>query len=167
MNWDAIGAIGEILGAFAVVASLIYLAVQVRQQNAESRISSAHVVTTAFREVISSIQDPAIAQLVIKAIDDLEGLTDAEGLQMVALAQSYFRVWEEAHYHQSEGRLDPSMWRAMCVQFGGLMHFGWFSESWAVRKSAFREEFQNFVDHERDLTIEKPFQDTLNWGEQD
>ena len=31
MNWDAIGAIGEILGAIAVVATLGYLAVQVRQ----------------------------------------------------------------------------------------------------------------------------------------
>ena len=30
MNWDAIGAIGEILGAAAVVATLAYLAMQVR-----------------------------------------------------------------------------------------------------------------------------------------
>jgi hypothetical protein len=161
MNWDAIGAIGEILGAFAVVASLIYLAVQVRQQNAEYRIYSAHVVTTAFREVVSSIQDPAVAQLVIQTRDGLEGLADAEVLQIVALSQSYFRVWEEAHYHHSEGRLDPSMWHAMCMQFGGIMHFRWFSESWAIRKNTFREDFQNFVDNERDLTIENPFQNTL------
>jgi len=40
------------------------------------------------------------------------------------------------------------------------MHFGWFSDSWAIRKSAFREDFQNFVDNERDLAIEKPFQET-------
>ena len=31
MNWDAIGAIGEIVGAAAVVVTLIYVAVQVRQ----------------------------------------------------------------------------------------------------------------------------------------
>ena len=30
MNWDAIGAVGEIFGAFAVVATLIYLASQVK-----------------------------------------------------------------------------------------------------------------------------------------
>ena len=30
MNWDAIGAIGEVLGALAVVATLLYLAIQVR-----------------------------------------------------------------------------------------------------------------------------------------
>ncbi len=33
MNWDAIGAIGSILGAIAVVATLFYLARQIRQQN--------------------------------------------------------------------------------------------------------------------------------------
>ena len=32
MNWDAIGAVGEILGAFAVVATLVYLASQVRYE---------------------------------------------------------------------------------------------------------------------------------------
>ena len=30
MNWDAIGAIGEIIGAIAVVVTLAYLAIQVR-----------------------------------------------------------------------------------------------------------------------------------------
>ena len=32
MNWDAIGAIGEIIGAIAVVSTLFYLAVQIRQR---------------------------------------------------------------------------------------------------------------------------------------
>ncbi len=31
MNWDAIGALGEIAGAVAVFASLVYLALQMRQ----------------------------------------------------------------------------------------------------------------------------------------
>jgi len=37
MNWDAIGAVSEIVGAAAVVISLMYLAVQIRNQNAESK----------------------------------------------------------------------------------------------------------------------------------
>ena len=31
MNWDAIGALGELISAFAVLATLVYLSVQVRQ----------------------------------------------------------------------------------------------------------------------------------------
>ncbi len=33
MNWDALGAIGELIGAVAVLLTLIYLAIQSRQNN--------------------------------------------------------------------------------------------------------------------------------------
>jgi hypothetical protein len=41
MNWDAIGAMAELLGAIAVVATLAYLSVQLRQNTASVRASSA------------------------------------------------------------------------------------------------------------------------------
>ena len=37
MNWDAIGAVGEIVGALAVVVTLIYLAVQTRHSAAATQ----------------------------------------------------------------------------------------------------------------------------------
>ena len=42
MDWDAIGAIGEIVGALAVVVSLGYLGIQIRNQNIESRAAAMH-----------------------------------------------------------------------------------------------------------------------------
>lgn len=33
MNWEAIGAIGEVFGALAVLVTLFYFAVQIRQSN--------------------------------------------------------------------------------------------------------------------------------------
>ena len=33
MNWEAIGALGEVVGAIAVVLTLAYLAIQVRQNS--------------------------------------------------------------------------------------------------------------------------------------
>jgi len=44
MNWDAIGAVGEIVGALAVVATLAYLALQVRASTRESE-ANAYAVT--------------------------------------------------------------------------------------------------------------------------
>ena len=161
MNWDAISAIGEIVGAVAVVVSLIYLASQIRQQNRESRISSSHEITEAFRDTIGALKDPAMAELSVKAMRGLEGLTDAEKLQVLALAQTYFRVWEEAHYQATEGRLEAGMWEAMCVQFGGIMSLPLFAESWTLRKSAYRKDFQLFVDYERDMSIANPIGDLL------
>ena len=31
INWEAIGAVGEVVGALAVVVSIVYLAIQIRQ----------------------------------------------------------------------------------------------------------------------------------------
>lgn len=51
MNWEAVGAEGEILGAFAVIITLGYLAVQVRQNTramqASARVAlhDAHMLT--------------------------------------------------------------------------------------------------------------------------
>ena len=50
MNWDAIGAIGENVGALGVILSLIYLASQIRMQNRESRLAAATEWTNQWNE---------------------------------------------------------------------------------------------------------------------
>ena len=40
MNWDAIGAIGEIAGAVAVVITLIYVALQLRENTKSLKVQS-------------------------------------------------------------------------------------------------------------------------------
>ena len=45
MNWDAIGAIAERLGAIGVVVSLLYLATQIRQNTKSVRAAAFFGVT--------------------------------------------------------------------------------------------------------------------------
>jgi len=40
MNWDAIGATAELLGAVGVIASLVYLATQIRQSRDQIRTAT-------------------------------------------------------------------------------------------------------------------------------
>lgn len=40
MNWDALGAIGEIVGAGAVVVTLVYLSVQIRYANKQAELET-------------------------------------------------------------------------------------------------------------------------------
>ena len=51
MNWEAIGAIGEILGAAGVIGTLAYLAVQIRRNTNTIRAQAFHSVSVC-REVI-------------------------------------------------------------------------------------------------------------------
>ena len=146
MNWDAIGAIGETVGALAVVVSLIYVALQLRSQNKEARISAQQQIAEAFRSVISVGNDPRIADLVVKAMDETEKLTDSERFQLLSIHQSFLRVWEQAHYQYSEGRLEQSMWEGMLAAFSDLMSNDQVQHTWSIRKHTYRKEFAAFVD---------------------
>ena len=79
MDWDAIGGIGEIVGAIAVFGSLLFLGLQIRSQNRESRFAAMqHETSVAFRDSISQIVDPAIAQIVVEASEDFDSISDSE-----------------------------------------------------------------------------------------
>jgi len=61
MNWEAIGAIGEIFGAIAVVISLAYLATQIRQSNKMSRSqTSQNMIQLARQEILAIAEPPEI-----------------------------------------------------------------------------------------------------------
>ena len=146
MNWEAIGAIGEIIGAFAVVFSLAYLATQIRSQNREARIASIHEVVEAFRIAITSFQDPQRAVVYTKALNGFDDLNDAERLQFIPMVRGLLRVWEEAHFQFEENRLDQRMWKAMLKQYADLMSAHGFQRVWELRKHTYSDEFRRFVD---------------------
>ncbi|HAJ76700.1 MAG: hypothetical protein QGG54_11650 [Gammaproteobacteria bacterium] len=85
MNWEAIGAIGELLSAFAVLITLLFLAVQVRHSNhtmAESNRLERVAVIDRHADSVSRwrgllMENPDLAQLWMKAREDKE-LDDSE-----------------------------------------------------------------------------------------
>ena len=50
MNWEAAGAIGEIVGAVAVVLTLVYLAVQIRENSRQLRLTSIMALNSLVNE---------------------------------------------------------------------------------------------------------------------
>lgn len=146
MNWDAIGAIGEIVGAIAVVLSLIYLASQIRTQNKESRVAAMHEIAVAYRQSNIAFADPVLADILTRAHVDTDSLTEAEILQLICGVQGVFRVWEEAYYQHVAGRLDEHLWEAMLREYSTYMSAGGFDFVWQLRKEGHNDSFRRFVD---------------------
>ena len=55
MNWDAIGAMGEWAGAVAVVVTLFYLAMQVRQSNVVALAEAERDFWTTWHGVVNRV----------------------------------------------------------------------------------------------------------------
>ena len=145
MNWEAIGAVGEILGAIAVFASLIYLALQIRHQNSEAHAAAIHEVWTGFRDSISALGDQQIAEVFTKAAAH-QDLSDAEHMQLLVQVQRILRVWEEAFMQKQQGRLDDEIWEAMLLQIKHAMGARPFQMVWDLRKGVYSVEFRRFID---------------------
>ncbi len=61
MDWNAIGAVGEILGAVAVVATLGYLAVQTRHSVAATQANTRQAILESDQQFLTNLmQDPTI-----------------------------------------------------------------------------------------------------------
>lgn len=148
MNWDAIGALGEMIGAGAVVVSLIYLAIQIRGQNFETRVAGMHAVSEGFRDSIGSLAEhPHVAHVWIKSNVDPGSLTDEELVHMFAVAQRNFRVWEEAFGLHRSGRLDKDIWEGITNQYASFLSHRGFSHVWAYRRQFYNERFRKYVDN--------------------
>ena len=64
MNWEAVGAIGEVVGALAVVATLIYLASQIRQNMMSNRNAALETISAQNAAWLSLItQDAEVARI--------------------------------------------------------------------------------------------------------
>ena len=113
MNWDAASAIGEIMGATAVVISLVYLGVQIRSQTRQSRIAAMHDISSGFRDVIGPFQSEQMAKLFVRAINGVDSLEEYEVFQLIIGCPKVLRVWEEAYYMHRDGNLDTKNWDGM------------------------------------------------------
>ena len=51
MNWDAAGAVGEILGAIGVIGSLLYLGIQIRRDQVATTANTIQLRATGARDI--------------------------------------------------------------------------------------------------------------------
>jgi hypothetical protein len=73
MNWNAIGAVGEVIGAVAVVVTLGYLAVQIRYARSEAQRALSQGRGEALRSILIEQQDARINRLTLEANATLGG----------------------------------------------------------------------------------------------
>jgi hypothetical protein len=107
VNWEAISAIGQIVGALAVVISLIYLANGVRSSVRATRVVSMDNINRWLREVA---EHPHLAELYYRGIHDFESLQNGDLVGFSMLMDQIFYIYQEMYYQQLEGHLDPLLW---------------------------------------------------------
>jgi len=104
MNWDAIGAIGEIVGALAVVVTLGYLAAQQRQSNKIARAESYAKVIDAHVGHHRVLSDhPELAQLYARGLIDFVSLSPMDKARFHSFMEPIVLEFQKYRYLHQQG----------------------------------------------------------------
>ncbi|MGR8946694.1 MAG: hypothetical protein ACU84Q_01515 [Gammaproteobacteria bacterium] len=146
MNWEALGTLAEVVAALAVIVSLIYLARQIGAQIKESQLTAAHEIAAGFRDMLVPFMDPDFAELLVRANNDFDGLSDSERFQIIVAQQRNIRLWEEAYYQYKGGRLNENIWHSMVRQYSSFLSLHSFAKVWELRREFYNADFVDFVE---------------------
>jgi hypothetical protein len=149
MNWDAIGAIAELLGAIGVIASLVYLATQIRQ-NTRSVQGAAYQSLVVGQQALQSVSyDSETAEIIRRGMQDGSQLSETEAFRFNWLISGVVQGYENAMYQFETGMLAPERWQSQ------IANLRWFLASPGVRawwstfyKEHLAADFVRLVDEE-------------------
>lgn len=155
INWEAIGAVGEILGATGVVATLLYLSIQTRNNTQATNAASAQAVSDKWIDVNVFITDH---------MGDLVAPIDHESdpLQAAKTVSAYrviFHQYQSIHIQNKNGLLDKQYFEAICREIPtrlktevlkGESNNNW-SLFWGEEKFNYTTDFRRFMDEMMDI----------------
>ena len=78
MNWDALGAIAEIMGALGVIASLVYLSIQIRSNTRQLRFEATQTVAQSLDRAFDPIYVEPTASAWALGHQDYDSLDDVQ-----------------------------------------------------------------------------------------
>ena len=147
MNWEAIGAVGEVMGALGVVVTLAYLASQIRAQNRESRLSALAELTTQWNDFLATfVEFPYFADVWVRGLKDFTSLSEQETVQFSSHCGRFMRVVSGLRDQHQQGRLDDRTWEGMRRTLDDVSRYAGFKAWWPTRSHWYPDDFVAFVD---------------------
>ncbi len=162
MNWEAISAIGEAVGAIAVVISLVYLAVQIRQNTRQIASSMEATQLAAFERNIESgnrvreffLLNPSLAELYGRGRQSYSDLNPSDKVKFELMLRNVFSEVHGAFIRQHSISHDPEGFEGLSKVIDGIVSANGVREFLHTKEPDWRPEFRKFV-YERLAILEK------------
>lgn len=148
MNWEAASTIAEIVGAGGVIASLIYLAVQIRQS---TKVSRAEMTKDLYLASRTAIMDIASNDALAKISTDIRQFENEDLMRRNMFYQSFFRLYELQFNLNGQGLLDGDIARSYALVIQMWAKTIYFSDYWGRHRGEFNESFAAYVDEQVNL----------------
>jgi hypothetical protein len=137
MDWNAAGAIGEILGAVAVLVTLLYVAVQVKQTNTMARFETTREIMAQFN---ACNQLYATDETIRKVLLKNDELSVEEAEQLYSYVDMYCNAWATAQMAFDQGLIDRMLFSGVVKDVAVAL------SRWGNMRQAVERWFNNYPD---------------------
>jgi hypothetical protein len=142
--------VAEIVGGLAVVVSVIYLAVQIRDNTRVLR-SQAHynALSLAQRPREMVIENEGLSKILSVCFSTPDKLTEEEWIRCSDYLLMQFNAWEYLYYQNRDGSIPKELWVGADASFKRLIATkNGYHRFWAEWDIAFDEPFRSYVKRE-------------------
>ena len=147
MEIIALGAVGELVGGLAVLVTLIYLALQVRQSNHIAQDSSSRVFNeTVFALCTDVAGDRALAETWSRGGDHFDELDAIDRQRLILFEWRALDVWHLAFQQHQAGIMNDVQWNKALFNIELMGARQALREAWKVYRTGYDEAFRNLAD---------------------
>src|SRR4029078_8067446 len=147
MNWEMLTAIGQLATVCIGVPSIIYFAIQLREQNRERRQSAVNALTVQWGELTKALdEDGEFTAIYLRGLQFCPELDAVSKLRFSAFQNRFFKNFEGMYYSRREGILTPELWNEIERTMSDFLAYDGVRQWWETRKHWHTEAFISVVD---------------------
>ncbi len=137
----------EIVGAFAIVLSLIFVGFQLNDNAKATRSATANATVASMSSwYIATGQSEQASALFLNATENPDALTREQWFQYVINLHGLMLNYQNSYFLVEEGTLDLEIRDSLTAGIAAVKDQPGFGRYWQQRKATFFLEFQNYVD---------------------
>ena len=139
--------LGEFLGGLAVIVSLFYLAIQIRQNTRTVRASTFQAVADSQSDLAAKFGfDPELGRIYLTGLRRNDELSEAEERQFHFMIITMARKLESAFFQWQSGVLTDEQYKGFRVTTERIFRSPGGMAWWPTRRDQFSDAFNRFVD---------------------
>jgi len=139
------GALGELIGGLAIIVSLIYVAVQIRQSTNAARVATSQTFTDQYMKAVSPLYEPGFSDVYRRGLAGLNTLEGSDRVMFTAFVAALLRVFESFYIQAKDGAFDSRLFDNWIATFIDLIAYDGVREVLEIRKHHYNPEFIEFL----------------------
>jgi hypothetical protein len=147
MNWEMLTAIGQLATVCVGVPSIIYFAIQLREQTRERRQAAVNALTVQWGDLTKALhENPEFTALYLRGIQSFNDLDAVSKLRFSAFQNRFFKNFEGMYYSRQEGILTTELWDEIDRTMSDFLAYDGVRQWWQTRKHWHTDAFISVIE---------------------